>query len=141
MTRTTEEAVKSIMLREYDSVRSPCLLPFIEVASVMVDNVISCATSNGATVSDKQAELLERYLAAHAYQLADPGYQSRRTGDASGTFNGKTGVGLESSRFGMMAKTLDTTGCLASMDAGNITASISWGGFSENEQTDYDQRN
>lgn len=137
---TTSALVQGVLGREYDSVNSPDLSPYMSVASSLVDQMVSCATRKGLTISSDDQTLLQTWLAAHAYQMADPGYQSRSTLSASGQFQGQFGMRFEMTRFGQMALTLDTTGCLENIGK-RQKASFSWTGKTASEQTNYWDRN
>ena len=56
---------------------------------------------------------LERWLAAHLACTQDPQIKNERIGDASQTFEGQFGLGLDLTRYGQQVKILDTTGTLA----------------------------
>lgn len=114
MARTTPNNVKAILGQEYDSVNLPSLNPFIDTASVMVDEVQ--ADDYSGLMTSQRLEIVERWLAAHFYQISDPGYKSRSTSKANGTFNGETAQGLKGTRYGQQAMFLDLTGFLARRD-------------------------
>ena len=67
----------------------------------------------GTQMTATYLELVERWLSAHFYQMADPGYTSRTTAGASGGFNGQQTMNFLSTRFGQQACNLDLTGFLA----------------------------
>ena len=58
---------------------------------------------------------IHKYLAAHFASLRDQRIQSERVADVSMTYQGKTGMYLESTYYGQMALTLDTSGTLANL--------------------------
>lgn len=125
-----------------DTVETNCdidLGAFLEVANVMTDKIASCATDRGQTLTTSQLEMIERYLAAHFYSLRDPEYKQKKTGDASASFFGQDGKGLEGTRFGQAAMTLDTSGCLRSFDQGTF-ADMTWLGKPKSDQIDYEDR-
>lgn len=139
--RTTSEDVKGILLREYDAKRSPSLDPFILMASKLVDRVVTCAAELSITLDSEEQELMERWLAAHFYQANDPGYTSRSTMGASGSFNQTTGMGLQGTRYGQNAMIMDPSGCLAYMNGEKQTVGGFWLGLPTQDQLDYDERN
>jgi len=142
MARTSQGAVQAILLDDYDSVNSPSLQPFIDTANVIVSRVATCATAKGKTLSSTELELIERWLAAHGYAMVDQPYQSKTTQQASATFQGRTGMGLEATKYGQQALSVDYSGCLKAIASGNRkTAGLTWGGKAESEQLDYDERN
>ena len=111
MPRTSTDAVKAILGSHYDTDLNPDLAPFVATANNLVDYVVSqdlLGVLGSATL-----ELIERWLSGHFYQLADPPFQYKQTGNTAATFQGKTGMALDSTYYGQMAKTLDTTGTLA----------------------------
>ena len=144
--RTTEVAVKQILARNYDEDKQTEIYPFISAASVIVDRVITCAAAKSITLTTTETELIERWLAAHFY-CAGPDllYSSKSTAGASASFQGQTGMHLDSTSYGQMAKTLDYSGCLTEIDkrqeqtAGG-RASGFWLGKAPSAQTDYRDR-
>ena len=123
MPRTTSDAVSGLLGDDYAAGRS--LTAFIASAGRLVDRVAACATARGLTLSADDAADLETWLAAHLYQQSDPGYTSKSTVSASGSFKGETGTGLRSTNYGATALALDPTGgCLAA-----VTAPARPGGF------------
>ena len=139
MARTTAAAVKLVLAggKDYDTANVPDLTPYIDAASAMVDDVDECATARGYTLSSTRLELIERWLAAHAYAMSDQPYTSKNTNGAGATFQGQTGMSLDATKYGQMAKSLDNSGCLAG--AGR-KARLLWGGLPPSEQTDYTDR-
>jgi len=84
------------------------LTPFILVASQQVDRIGTVGTLSAAVLKE-----IERWLAAHFVALRDKRTSKDNVGDSSHTYEGKTGMGLDFTRYGQMAKMLDTTGTLA----------------------------
>lgn len=124
MARTTADAVQGILApSNYDGATD--LEPFIETATVVVDQVVECATRKGLTLSDALLERVECYLAAHFYGHSDQFYQSRSTQGASGSFQGQTQMGFEGSQYGQTAIRLDTSGCLSAINRG-ARAGMKW---------------
>jgi hypothetical protein len=118
MARTTPDAVRGVLLRDYDDRALPDLTPFIAVAGVLTDRVRASAFRQGLTVTDAELEVVERLLAAHFYAVSDRPYASRGTQGATGTFDGKTGMALDASLYGQQAKVIDPTGFLATLGGG-----------------------
>jgi hypothetical protein len=139
LARTVATAVEGILGEHYDSGNSPSLTPFINTATAVVDQVSTCATARGTTVSSATLELIERWLAAHFYTISDPIAQQKKTGEASAVFQGKTGLGLDGTSYGQNAMTLDHSGCLRTMSRGR-KATVGWLGRPPSEQTDYVDR-
>lgn len=133
MSRTSTANVALILGDHYLAGSSPDLQAFIDTANLVITRVNTCATAKGITLSTDELEMLERYLAAHYFSHADQMYQSKATNGASGSFQGQTGKGIESSQYGMTAIQLDPSGCLAAITKGN-RASVTWGGKPSNAQ-------
>ncbi len=139
MARTTSSAVQLVLMKDYDTTNSPDLTPFIDTASAIIDRVATCATNKGITLSATELEIIERWLAAHAYAMSDMPYVKRVTGDAQATYQSKIGMYLEGTRYGQMAVATDYSGCLTAI-ANRKTAGAYWLGKPPSEQTDYVDR-
>lgn len=144
MARTNPGAVQGILGDNYGSgiqgSTPPDLQQFIDAATVIIDRVLISALNKGKPLTIKEAELVERWLSAHFYQMNDPGYVSRSTSGASGSFDGGTGEGFEGTRYGRMAIRLDYSNTLRNIDKQQrVTAA--WLGKTKREQVDYDKRN
>lgn len=140
MARTSESLVRGLLLKDYDNATSPDLAPFIDSAGALVDQVVACGVRKEVTVTNALAELIERWLAAHAYCMNDPQYSEKQTGRSKGVYLGDKNVkGLEGSRYGQHAKLLDPTGYLRSLDKTGAVG-IQWLGLRESEQTAYEDR-
>ena len=138
MSRTTEAAVKGILLRDYDSVNLPSLTPFIDTATLIVDGISTYATNNGPAVSAAQLEIVERWLSAHFFKMSDRPYKQKSTAGSSASFDGNTGMGFDATLYGQMAKRLDPTGYLKQQDAMNSTrGSLTGAGKPPSEQVAY----
>jgi len=116
--RTTPGLVQGILNRDYDWKKNPSLEPYIQSASMLVDRVVQYSIDHqtgltGPPLGSVEQEIVERWLAAHFYCMSDITYMSRSTNGASGGFFGTSGLGLDLSRYGQMAKILDTSGALA----------------------------
>jgi hypothetical protein len=121
------------------------LTAFIAAASVIVDRVVTCASDRGKALTEAEAEAMEAWIAAHLYAVRDQQYQSKTTGDASATFQGRTALSLDGTQWGQMAKLLDPSGCLADQDkeaqsGGKTQVGFMWLGKPRSEQTDYVNR-
>lgn len=138
--RTTADAVKDVLGRNYDRSYNASLTRHIAWASKVVDRVVECAANKGTSLDSDELEMLECLLAAHHYQASDEGYTSRSTSGASGSFKGQFGKGLERTTYGQDALLIDTTGCLGNFDKGQ-KAVFYWGGKPASEQLTYDERN
>jgi len=117
------------------------LTVFIETANLLVTRVIACATRKGASLDTDEAEMLERWLAAHFYVQRDQALSSKSNGvGSSGSFQGQTGMHLENSKYGQAAMAIDFTGCLRAV-ATRKTARLIWGGTPYRDRTTYQERN
>ena len=135
--RTTAEAVKAILLDNYDG--SANLNEFIDSANVLTTEVSTCASTRGTTMSAALLTKIETFLAAHFYGHGDQFYSDKKTEKASATFQGQTGMGLKSTQYGQSAITMDISGCLAAFNEGS-RATITWGGKPPSEQIDVRDR-
>lgn len=140
MARTTAAAVQEILGDDYDGSRN--LRPFIDTANVMTTRVNTCASDKGITLTTTELELIERWLAAHAYSISDQPYSENYTGKARGVYQGRTGMYLESSKYGQMAVNVDYSGCLAGLasEEGSNRVRAVWLGKPPSEQIDYEDR-
>lgn len=133
MPRTTTLAVKDILLKDYDCINNPSLAGFIESASAVVTRVVECALRKGIIISSSEAELIERWYAAHMYVQSDASYKSRSTLRASGAFNKDWDSYLK------VAQTIDPSGCLENAMK-NARVRAIWLGKRPSEQIDYVDR-
>jgi hypothetical protein len=111
-------------------------------ASLKLEGFISAAhrLTNWVASKDTDSELdsltlkdIETWLAAHAAAHRDQLFAAKSTAGASGTFQGRTDMYLNSTQYGQMAMALDITGTLATlnkqlMEGGPRRASLTWGG-------------
>lgn len=144
MPRTVPQAVRDVLRNgteggDYDDVNCPSLQPDIDTASIMVDDVYACSVAKGTPYSAAKLEMIERWLAAHAYAMSDRVYKQRSTLRASGTFGGELGKYLEFTPYGQQAKLLDNLGCLESLGK-TKTVGGWWLGRRPSQQTDYVDR-
>ena len=139
MARTTPSAVQAILMRDYDTVNSPSLDGFIDSASSIVDRVVLCATDKDISISTIDRELIERWLAAHFYAMSDQPYKEKETERARGVYQGLTGMYFEGTKYGQMAVTLDSSGCLSAIGKRQVAGGF-WSGKPPSEQLDYVQR-
>ncbi len=120
--RTDEDAVKALLRPgteegDYDDTNTPDLTVHIQTASVIADQVALCAVAKGKTLTESQLELIERWLAAHFYVMSDQVLHKVSTLNSYGQFQGETKMQLDASKYGQSAKLVDTSGCLAEIDA------------------------
>ena len=135
MARVTESEVTAII--EWDGTLS--LTPFIETANALVDYVVT--QDSDSVLTDGLLKSIEKFLAAHFYAHRDQQYITKETENAKGDFQVAVKVGFNSTQWGQTAIRLDVTGTLASLDRTKHKVGISWAGYKESEQTDYQDRN
>lgn len=140
MPRTDATKVQDLLGGDYESGRS--LTRFISWANLVVNKVASCAIAKGDAQADEVLEEMETWLAAHAYQQSDQGYASSSTEGSSASFQGQTGMRIESTKYGQSALGLDFSGCLQRINAGpsKSAAGMVWLGKNPPSQVDYEQR-
>jgi len=110
------------------------LYPFILNANVLTDRVETNATANGTVFQGNELKFIETYLAAHLYALRYPQATRKKAGRSSVQYEGKYGVGLEATRWGQTAITLDISGTLATTtgaEGGIKTVAAVWLGTEE----------
>jgi hypothetical protein len=140
MARTTSNAVKSILLEDYDSEAEPSLTPFIDTANALTSRLATKAAASGEILTTAELELVERWLAAHFYVVSDSKYAENTTADAEAVYQGKTEMGLEASTYGQQALALDWTGVLVALSRHHRAHGM-WLGSTVREASDYDTRN
>jgi hypothetical protein len=107
MARVTATEVKEIIST---SLSDSIVEAFIDAANTVVSEIIGSDT----TLSTTQKKEVERWLSAHFLACArEQQPQSEKDGDASITYQGSTGMGLDSTYYGQTVKIIDTTGKLA----------------------------
>lgn len=92
---------------------------FIDAANLLVDDVFDGELSAGLLTE------LQKWLAAHLLSSRDQRVAKEAINDVSVTYQGQYGLGLDSTSYGQKAKTLDTTGKLASLGKGESDINIS----------------
>jgi hypothetical protein len=110
MARVTEIEVKAIM--DKCTTATATVNTMIDAAS----ELITVTFEGDSTMSDTQLKELERWLTAHMlastfHRMAD----QTKVGDASVKYTGKYGMKLESTPYGQMVLTLDTSGKMAKL--------------------------
>lgn len=104
--RTTAPEVCAII--ETD-LTGDAIMPFITPASALVDEHLAGFVP---TISDALLGQIETYLAAHFLSLFDPRASKETADGVSFTYEGKTDMALDSSKYGQMAQVLDPSGRL-----------------------------
>jgi len=114
MARVTALEVKDILDTDLsDSV----VEAFINDASNLIDELFEDETG----VSDELLASIEKWVAAHFVAIRDQRPKSEKVGDASITYHGTSGKGLEFTPYGQQALLLDTTGRLKSIGGKRAT--------------------
>ena len=85
------------------------ILPFILPASALVDEHLADFTP---VINDDLLLQIETYLAAHFLSLFDPRASKEAADGVSFTYEGKTDMALDASKYGQMAQVLDPSGKL-----------------------------
>ncbi len=132
--RTSSDAVRAVV----DSDSDIDITAFIRTANALTDHVESKDTGN--LLSEALLIEIETWLAAHFYALRDLQFISKSTEGASASFQGQTGMRLESTFQGQTALTLDHTGILASLNRGKHNIGVQWLGKPPSTQLDYVDR-
>lgn len=120
MARTTTAEVKAIIETDLTDL-SAFLLP----AGQLADQVAAADSSLAAAVLEE----IECWLAAHFTAMRDQQAVKSTVGPTSFTYGGKTGMGLEFTRFGQVAMSLDSTGTLAKLNKNLMKASFQSQGY------------
>lgn len=121
--RTNPDAVQAVLRQDWDG--STDLQPFIDTASNIVDAVSSCSALKNKQLTNTTLELIERWLSAHMYVMTDQVEASKSAGKGSATWQGQTGMALDASKYGQMAKMVDVSGCLTNIEKRQF-AGFSW---------------
>ena len=133
MANTNASAVQELLGDAYDATYA--VTNYITVANLLVDR--HC-TNDDLTANELEA--IERYLAAHFYCITHRRATQERAGDVGENKQHIEDLGLDATEYGQMAKRLDWTGALASLDNAakkglRRSVNISWAG-KENSETD-----
>ena len=104
--RVTGAEVKEIFL--YTVLSDAEMEAFITPANLIVTEHLG-----ESDLSDAYLKEIERWLSAHFAAVYDKRRSAEKLGDASDTFDGKTGLGLDYTSYGQQVKILDPTGTLA----------------------------
>lgn len=89
--------------------------PYIIAAHAVVEAHLAAKPIEESTLKE-----IERWLAAHFASINDPLAKTERTGDATTSFHGNSGLGLDFTPYGQQAKLLDPTGTLTKLGAKKV---------------------
>jgi hypothetical protein len=97
-------------------------------------HIIVCEHLDGYGISTERLTIVERYLAAHYSAVTYTPSVFESVGKVQVSYSTKLGLGLDLTRYGQQAMSLDPTGNLKKMDkATGKRAMISWLGMTEEE--------
>lgn len=118
--RTTFALVGKIIEIDPAQVEADFIAAFITPASNLVDRI--CATvlvveTGLPYYSNATLELIERWLSAHFYAILDPRNEREHVSRISVKIESKVDLGLNVTRYGQMAMTLDDKGGLAAINS------------------------
>ena len=126
MARTTEDRVA--LLIQYDRTFITDLTPFIDDASLIIDNVVAIAPVPAANL----LELVERYLAAHLVMVTSGQVSMEKVRSLQVQYGTLLDKGFAITHWGTTAMMLDTTGRLAAFNTrlmeGGIGKQFFWAG-------------
>jgi hypothetical protein len=126
MARTTEDRVA--LLIQYDRTFVTDLQPFIDDASLIIDNVVAIAP----IPADNLLELVERYLAAHLVMVTSGQVSMEKVRSLQVQYGTLLDKGFAITHWGTTAMMLDTTGRLAAFNTrlmqGGIGKQFFWAG-------------
>lgn len=108
--RTTVEEVKAIL--DGTTLTDDVITSYITSASAMVNNLLINKNLTATILKE-----IERWLTAHMIVSTRERQAKRQeAGSAKIEYFGRAGLGLDSTTYGQMVKSLDSTGILASSD-------------------------
>jgi len=126
MARTTDDRVA--LLIQYDRTFITDLQPFIDDASLIIDNVVAIAP----LPTDALLELVERYLAAHLVMVTSGQVSMEKVRSLQVQYGTLLDKGFAITHWGTTAMMLDTTGRLAAFNTrlmqGGIGKQFFWAG-------------
>jgi hypothetical protein len=106
--RATESEVLALLDTDLEA---EDITPFLNAANGVVSD--ECL---GVEYSDEKLRDIEMWLAAHFVCARDPQIAEEKIGDATWKFDGKTDLGLDSTRYGQRLKIIDSKKTLAGLD-------------------------
>lgn len=114
--RATEEMVKNIIDTDLTNEQ---ITPFLTAANTMVTDLLL-----GESYSVTTLQEIERWLAAHFVAVRDPQITKEKIGDAQVAYEGKTDMGLNSTRYGQQVMVLEHHGILTRLMSGKRSAEV-----------------
>ena len=120
MARVTEAEVRQIISTDLDPIDN-----FINTANIIVN--ANLAENSSCALSEDELKQIELYLSAHLIALTDGTARqstSEKLGDASVSYGGSLGEGLNYTQYGQTVKMLDRCGVLASLGKRQVIWSV-----------------
>lgn len=117
MARGSEEQVKQII---DTTLTVEQVHPFLEAANSLVTELYGSDT----IYAEKHLQQIEIWLAAHFVALRDDRISKEKIGDANVEYEGKTGMGLNFTRYGQQVMVLDHQGKISAAMSGKRAATI-----------------
>lgn len=114
--RATEQDVLDIM---DTNLTKDQVTPFLRAANAMVDDVL-VNEEYGTTLLME----IERWLAAHLVAIRDPQVSQEKIGEATYTYHGKSGMGLNATTYGQQVMILDYQGKFKTVQNAKTTAEV-----------------
>ena len=118
MSYTTPMLVQKILGADYGPLPDgtlPDLQQYVDTADVTVLRMQGAAALKGISYTSAELELIERWLAAHAYKCMDQQLSSKGQGGVSGSYKGSGGTDFSASLYGQQAMQLDWAGILKNL--------------------------
>lgn len=114
--RASEAMVKEIIDTDLTAEQ---ITPFLRTANTMVTDLLSSEGYSSSTLKN-----IECWLAAHFVAMRDPQVTKEKIGDVNAEYEGKTAMGLNSTRYGQQAMVLEHHGVLAQVASGKRPAEV-----------------
>lgn len=116
MARVTESDVKAIVPTTLSEEQ---VTPYLCTAHTLIDSILG-----SAGYSESELGMIETWLAAHFVAVRDPAVKSETIGDASATYHGQSGMGLEFTPYGQQVLMLEYKGTFAELSNTKIAAEL-----------------
>jgi len=116
MPRATETEVKEIIKT---TLTVEDVTPFLSAANTVVTDSLS-----GEGYGTETMKQIELWLAAHFLAARDPRRSRTKIGAGDDTYEGKTGMGLNSTSYGQRVMMLDHHGVLAALSSSKRPAKV-----------------
>lgn len=137
--RTTSALVIGVLGNDYDSLNPNGLIdvtPYITAGSSIADDI--SVNDSAALMTTAKLTVVETWLAAWAYCMMDPTYQSKSTGKASGSFLGSGEMSFMANRYGQTAMMLDSSGYLRALQKGGLVSGLWLGSDYATQSSDFE---